>query len=237
MSLFDCVDSVSLNKKISDFTPDDYDNYRQACTRWSNIRDIAEQRSILSMKPTSKRLKKAISNFKGDRYIALCVSPKSSNKFYKFKEKCMSFLKRACFARTLCVFEQRGSNEATRGHGMHVHFILERNLDIPISHIRRYSKSSFRNTCDVENSNFFHFKPFCTKYLEDRINYLRINGKTGEGKQDKQKQDIIWRKEKNLRHFYVNNWPEIDPDFPNGWNLSEETISNSQMKSSFDEST
>lgn len=210
MSLYDLVPQSTLRKKISEFTPQDYDNYREACGKWADILDISKQRKILSSFRGPTRLKQRLADHRGDRYIALCVSPNlTKNKFEKFREKCLAFLKRKCFKRALCVFEQRGSCEMSRGNGIHVHYILERNLDVTCSHIRRYSKNSFKRFCDTNNSNFFHFKPFSTKYLKDKIDYLRPGSKTGDGKAQKQQQDILWRQDKNLEDFYVNNWPEI----------------------------
>lgn len=128
-------------------------------------------------------------------------------------------MNRPCHTRAICVFEQRGAiNTPAVGEGVHAHFICQRNIqNYPASTYLKCCASSFRKFVNVDNTDFYYPDWFDIKYLPDRLLYIETDGKTGEGKADKQSGDSVWRKLPAfaLDDFYTNNWQISSKSFAN----------------------
>ena len=136
------------------------------------------------------------------RYLWLTISPKPKVKLEDFIHKLDKFAKRSMFLNYKYTLEQRGTTESTMGKGFHAHLLLERSMKYKPSKVEKNSENTWKNITNVKNKEIWYFKWCPSEYLEDKREYMRLGGKTGDGKADKQTIDILWRKKNNIKTFY-----------------------------------
>lgn len=108
------------------------------------------------------------------------------------------------------VYEQRQSETNKPYYGIHVHFIVKRDV-IAKSDVIREVYNTSKNICGSPQS--IDVKLLKNRNdLDVRINYL-LGAKSTEEKQDRQKIDKIFRQEYKLNSYYIvgNIWDGIIP--------------------------
>lgn len=126
-------------------------------------------------------------------------------------KKAEKFCLRKMFRSYLFVIEQRESTfESSKIYcGQHFHLILRRNLSYDFSQIKRNSKNTWRDLCNVE-TDAFHMKRCPEDFLQDKIDYC-LGKKTAEGKESKVEVDREFRNFNNLKSIYYS--PDIYKDY------------------------
>ena len=69
---------------------------------------------------------------------------------------------------------------------------------------KRDIKNSFKAITDVNNKSVFNVHACPKKYLKDKYEYM-TSVKTGDKKDIKQKYDIVFRKNNNLKKIYFDS--------------------------------
>ncbi len=135
-------------------------------------------------------------------YCWITINPKPSVSFLDFKKKVEKIVKRTIFTDYLYVYEQRGKDMESLGKGFHVHILGTRNLNYKPNKVAR----NIRNSCkkivgDSNSNNQVNIQFIGDEYAADKKEYI-LGVKTGEGKDEKQQMDIIWRQKENLKVYY-----------------------------------
>jgi len=135
-------------------------------------------------------------------YVWVTINPKSDITLEVFKRKMEKLAHRKIFTEAKYVFEQRGTDEQTLGNGMHCHLLARRNLSYKPFKV----KECIQNTCkgivgNVKSSNLVNVQNIGEEFAKDKLEYI-LGTKTGEGKDQKQKMDPIWRKKNNIAIYY-----------------------------------
>lgn len=178
------------------------------------IRKILEQQYILEslgemMKDVKKLefknqvlLKEKTAKEHNNSHLWITVNPKPSIKLNDFINKIEKLVKRKIFTEYMYVLEQRGNTEEDQGKGFHAHILAKRNLNYkPFK-----THECIRNTCKhlVKNkkcNKTINIQNIGSEFAEDKKEYI-LGEKLGEGKDEKQEIDIIWRKNNNLNKYY-----------------------------------
>jgi len=135
-------------------------------------------------------------------WIWLTVNPKPDIQLPNFVEVLAKLVKRKLFCDYYYVIEQRGTVEDDNlGKGFHAHLLLKRSPDKEYKATKRQVQNSFKNFCDTKREAVFYWKECREDFLDDKMEYIN-SIKTGEGKDLKQKGDIIWRKANGLLPLY-----------------------------------
>lgn len=139
-------------------------------------------------------------------YLFMTVNPKPSISFEQFKGKIFKILKTSLFSQHIAVFEQRGTLEqGDVGRGFHAHILFKRHLPLdtglPPSNLKQKLKQSLTRYCDVKNNSCLNLQFVGEDFAYDKYNYI-IGSKTDDGKDLKQKADVVWRKQNFLEKFY-----------------------------------
>lgn len=138
----------------------------------------------------------------GNLYCFITINPdvKKVN-LETFRKKMDKLVNRNIFKGVKFVYEQRGQNHEDRGKGFHCHIIARRNLDYKPNKVSSLIKNSCKGLCNVENDALLNIKWLHMDYVDDKIDYIE-GTKIDEGKDVKQEQDVIWRKETNIDKVY-----------------------------------
>ncbi len=141
-------------------------------------------------------------------YLFITINPASSPKsdmfsenLQKFVKSVIKFINRNFILEAWAVIEQRGTTEAEAGHGYHAHIELRRNLNYRPSDIIKGAKNTFKSYCDIHKPQLLKCQIHGEDFHKDKMEYI-AGVKTGEGKDEKQKIDIIFRKKNNLEIIY-----------------------------------
>lgn len=114
-----------------------------------------------------KEFKELYTKYKGNdkdnsKFIWLTINPRPDVALSEIMQHVKKYVKRTFIKTYYYVYEQRGSktNEKEMGTGIHVHLLLERNVEanIKVWDIKKRTKDSFRDITDVENSKIFTIK-------------------------------------------------------------------------------
>lgn len=147
-------------------------------------------------------LKEKTAKEHNNSHLWITINPMPSVKLIDFKKKIEKLVARKIFTEYLYVYEQRGKTEDDAGKGFHAHILAKRNLNYkPFkTHecIRNTCKSLVKNkkcnkTINIQNIGY--------DFAEDKREYI-LGEKTGDGKDQKQQIDIIWREKNNLNKYY-----------------------------------
>lgn len=161
-------------------------------------------------------IKEKIARHQNNLYYWICVAPGSPpfgsrglslDDFVAAVEK---FINRRCVTSGIACIEQKGKYELERGLHPHAHILVRRDLNCPpktlifknlVSSFSRFFK---KQPVPVRSNGPLQYNPCPQKFIIDKINYIKTGGKTGDGKDICQLQDVIWRKENNFSTFWLN---------------------------------
>ncbi len=159
-----------------------------------DVKKLEEKNKVLLKEKTAKE--------HNNSHLWITINPKPDIKLNDFITKIEKLVKRKIFTEYMYVLEQRGKTAEEQGKGFHAHILAKRNLNYkPFkTHecIRNTCKNLVKNakcnkTINIQNIGF--------DFAEDKKEYI-LGTKTGEGKDEKQEIDIIWRKNNNLNKYY-----------------------------------
>lgn len=130
----------------------------------------------------------------------ITVSAQDSVPFLKFKKKVEKYVQRTMFKEPkYLVYEQRGITEEEVGKGTHIHFLCKRNLSVPPKDCRKNTNNTFK---DFACPKSIHVTTVGDNWAKDKLEYIEGKNKTGDGKEDKQIMDVVFRKKNNLKVIY-----------------------------------
>ncbi|AXH78447.1 MAG: putative replication initiation protein [Circular genetic element sp.] len=119
-----------------------------------------------------------------------------------FIKKIIKFINRNFCEEAWAVIEQRGVEaDHNMGHGYHAHIALKRDLNYRPSDIIKGAKNTFKNCCDTKNPACLNVKIHGADFHKDKMEYIQ-GIKTGEGKDEKQKMDKLFREKYNIEVVY-----------------------------------
>ncbi len=152
-------------------------------------------------KEVKVKLKELVAKDHNNGYCFITINPKKDVDLDTFRDKIDKFVKRNMFQEYRYVLEQRGATADATGKGFHAHLLLKRNLDYKPSKIGVNTKNSFKGITDVDNPAILNIQHIGEDFAKDKDEYM-TGVKTGEGKDEKQAIDILWRKENNIESVY-----------------------------------
>jgi len=138
-----------------------------------------------------------------NQFCFITVSPKESVSLEEFKKSVEKAVSRNMFRDYLYVYEQRGKSTDEQGKGFHTHILVKRNLNYKPSKIGLNLKNTFKNMTNVNNPQLLNIQHIGHEFAKDKVDYI-TSLKTDEGKDEKQKIDVIWRQAEDLLPFYGN---------------------------------
>lgn len=161
-----------------------------------SIKDLEAQNAIL--------LKEKQAFKKNNSHIFITINPKPSVELEEFMKVCHKVAKKTCFSDTLYVFEQRGTTATCDiGKGFHCHLLVARNLNYkPTKCIANMKQSLKKYVGNVNNQAQLNFMVVGPEFAKDKKDYILGKNKTGEGKDEKQLGDDIFRKNNLISAFY-----------------------------------
>lgn len=136
-------------------------------------------------------------------WVWLTVSPKPDVTIEQFKKILHKQANRKLWCEYKYVIEQRGKTEEEVGKGIHAHLLLKRNPETEYKSTRRQCDNGFKNIVDTKLSFVYYWQECRADFLADKLEYM-IGVKTGDGKDVKQKMDIIFRQKNNIKNIYEN---------------------------------
>lgn len=103
--------------------------------------------------------------------------------------------------------EQRGSTDLTRGEGIHSHWMVHTSK--PLSEFKRDLFNTLKKY--LGNQRHLDVRKYPLEYKADKLDYLK-GLKWDPEKEDKVKQDILFRQENFLEDIYTNApTPQVPP--------------------------
>lgn len=208
--------------EISEENSEIYAEYNEALKKEKIKFILQKQRALWSAQFRAEELGEEMKNIKdltdkyhekglllqatrrGQLYIWLTINPKPKVILEDFLKKLDTFVKRKMFLTYYYVIEQRGATAKTRGNGFHAHLLLKRNVLYPPSKILKNSMNTFKNVCNTKKRELFNFNWCPSEFLGDKIEYMKTGGKTDDGKDKKQLQDINFRLDNKIEPYYTN---------------------------------
>lgn len=99
------------------------------------------------------------------------------------------------------VIEQRGENEEELGKGFHTHILIKLTHHKKQSEINREIKNTWKKILDIDNYHILNIKFIDNDEQKRKQGYI-LGEKAEEIKHLKQKMDIVYRQNNNLKQFY-----------------------------------
>lgn len=132
-------------------------------------------------------------------FITIRPDSKKIN-FIEFQTLVMNFLGRECFNHFIMVFEQKGTDENTLGHGFHTH-IIGNMMQRSKGEVLRDTKSTFK-CCTAENCIKVDIIK-TQKDMDKLLGYIRDHKAKDGHKKITEESDKIWRQKNNLQDIYT----------------------------------
>ena len=155
------------------------------------------KKSLHGLKKANQE-KRAKDNFTNWWWIT--VSVKDSVPFSKFKNKVEKYVERTMFKEPkYLVYEQRGITDTELGKGTHIHFLCKRNVTVPPKDCRKNTINTFKTMADEKA---IQVTTVGDNWAEDKLDYISGQNKEGDGKEQKQIMDVLFRKFNNLKTIY-----------------------------------
>lgn len=151
-------------------------------------------------KDLKDKIKEKVAIDHNNGYCFITINPKDTVVLSEFVEKVHKYVERQMFRKVRYVFEQRGKTEAEAGKGFHVHILAKRNLDYKPSKIRPNSINTWKNMCSCSDKTLT-VQSIGEDFAKDKDEYM-TGVKTGEGKDEKQEIDKVWRPANKLESVY-----------------------------------
>lgn len=160
------------------------------------IKDLEAQNAIL--------LKEKQAFKKNNSHIFITINPSPSVELADFMKVCHKVAKKTCFSDILYVFEQRGTTaNCDIGKGFHCHLLCTRNLNYkPAKCITNMKQSLKKFVGNVNNQAQLNFQVCGKEYARDKKDYILGKNKKGDGKDEKQLGDDVWRAKNLISAFY-----------------------------------
>ncbi len=152
-------------------------------------------------KEVKVKLKELVAKDHNNGFCFITINPNKDVDLNTFRDKIDKFVKRNMFQDYRYVLEQRGATTDEAGKGFHAHILLKRNLDYKPSKIVVNTKNSFKGITNVDNPAILNIQTIGEDFAKDKDEYM-TGVKTGEGKDEKQAIDILWRKDNNIESVY-----------------------------------
>lgn len=137
-------------------------------------------------------------------YLFVTINPKPSVKLNEFKDAVKRLVGRQLFTAFAYAFEQRATAPEEAGKGFHVHILMRRNLNYKPCKIKSNMCNTMKNICDVNDNRVFNIQWIGEEFARDKLQYI-TGGKTGDGKDQKQNIDVIFRKNEDLEVLYKSD--------------------------------
>lgn len=147
------------------------------------------------------QIKENIAKEHNNGYCFITINPEPRISLNDFRERVEKFANRNMFLKYRYVLEQRGTKGEEAGKGFHAHILCARNLDYKPSKISVNSKNTFKSMLNVNNPALLNIQHIGEDFAKDKDEYM-TGVKTGEGKDEKQEIDKVWRKMNNLESVY-----------------------------------
>lgn len=103
------------------------------------------------------------------------------------------------------VIEQRGENLEELGKGFHTHILIKLTQHKKQSEINREIKNTWKKILDIDNYHILNIKFIDDDEQKRKQGYI-LGEKAEEIKHLKQKMDIIYRQNNNLKKYYFLNY-------------------------------
>jgi len=148
-----------------------------------------------------EKIKEQTAKEHNNGWLFITVSPKPTIKFRDFERKITKLVNRKMFTNVEYAYEQR-SSDPTKFHGYHVHILAKRNLLYkPFN-----CKKNIKNTCkdlvgNLHSNQQLNIQVIGEDFASDKREYF-TGVKTGEGKEQKQVVDKIWRDSLDIKPVY-----------------------------------
>jgi hypothetical protein len=152
-------------------------------------------------KEVKVKLKELVAKDHNNGFCFITINPKKEIDLNTFRDKIDKFVKRNMFQDYRYVLEQLGATADEAGKGFHAHLLLKRNLDYKPSKIVVNTKNSFKGITEVDNPAILNIQTIGEDFAKDKDEYM-TGVKTGEGKDEKQAIDVLWRKDNNIESVY-----------------------------------
>jgi hypothetical protein len=181
-----------LKKKLESIIKMEYDADLLG-PKMKEIKEYEQSVKVIIKEKTAKEHNNA--------FVFITINPNEATTLTQLEEKVEKFVNRNMFSAYRYVYEQRGSNEKDMGKGFHTHILLKRNLDYKPSKIALNTKNTFKGITNVDNPQILNIQHIGEDFAKDKDEYM-TGIKTGEGKDEKQAIDKLWRVKNNLESVY-----------------------------------
>lgn len=151
----------------------------------SGLADIIQDNALAIKELNAKR--------NNNGYVFITINPRPDVSFLIFRKKIEKLVNRKMFLKYLYVYEQRGTSNTDAGKGFHAHILAQRSLDYKPSWVEKNIKNTCKGLCDVNNNKLLNIQKIGEDFARDKKIYIMGQNKNGEGKNQKQQLDIIWR--------------------------------------------
>lgn len=138
-------------------------------------------------------------------HLFLTINPPPNLDLKDFIDKIYKTLSKNWIEGYLFVIEQRGENIEEIGKGFHTHILIKLLNNKKQSEINREIKNTWKKILDVDNYHILNLKYIDDAEQKRKQNYI-LGLKTEEHKHLKQKHDIIYRNNNNLKNYYFLNY-------------------------------
>ena len=128
----------------------------------------------------------------------MTVTATPTVKFAQFHQICQKLFYRNIFVSGYYIYEQDGDTPETMGQGFRAHFVMERNLNYKPYKTKINAFNSVKKVCSAQA---FGFKHIGEDFRKDKLEYI-FGLKNGEGRDAKQKMDILFREAMQVEIFY-----------------------------------
>lgn len=146
--------------------------------------------------------KEQVAEDHNNRYMFITINPKQSVNFADFRKKLEKLVNRQIFVNHMYVYEQRGKTSEEAGNGFHAHILVERNLSYKPSKTKELIQNTMKDVVgSVKSPNLLNLQFVGSDFICDKVEYMKAE-KTGEGKDEKQEIDLIWRQQLELEQYY-----------------------------------
>lgn len=138
-------------------------------------------------------------------HLFLTINPPPNLDLKDFINRIFKTLSKNWIEGYLFVIEQRGENIEEIGKGFHTHILIKLLNNKKQSEINREIKNTWKKILDVDNYHILNLKYIDDAEQKRKQNYI-LGLKTEEHKHLKQKHDIIYRNNNNLKNYYFLNY-------------------------------
>ncbi len=149
----------------------------------------------------NEKIREKIAKDNNNAFVFITINPNAATTLTELQTRVEKFVNRQMFLSYRYVYEQRGTTEADMGKGFHAHILLKRNLSYKPSKIVVNTKNTFKGITKVDNPQILNIQHIGEEFAKDKDEYM-TGVKTGEGKDEKQAIDKLFRQKNDLESVY-----------------------------------